>query len=336
MLAGQQSALPLALGHPRGAGECNTVPTPYRAGGDPLTNGGDEMQGLRVLIGLVCLVGLAGCMEFDRSLMDTEAETAPAGSVGKAATAKEIVARVSGGGRAVVTNEEGFLPPGAVTEFGVNARIDDSGEAMGQVSCFVEPGAGGFTADITGGEDLGDSCVLLTGTSTCVFPGFGVFFDEPVTLTVCTGGPDEGGFTVCFANFEEFCCDEETVINGVINEHTVSPENGMSGLGGVLACPAVLSVPRAENKPSVAFRSEAEFDDCEGFCDRLVCQLAGRPLTRETENAGAKERAKRRAGARGPRTHIFACSAIRPLPKVLADTHDTTSNPGRSPARGFA
>ncbi len=76
---------------------------------------------------------------------------------------------------------------------------------------------GGFTADITGGEDLGGGCVELTGTSTCVFPAFGVFFDEPITLTVCAGGPDEGGFTVCFDNFvEEFGCEEETVINGVI------------------------------------------------------------------------------------------------------------------------
>ena len=81
-----------------------------------------------------------------------------------------------------------------------------------------EQGGGGFTADITGGEDLGGGCVLLTGTSTCVFPGFGVFFDEPLTLTVCTGGPDQGVFTVCFDNFvEEFGCEEETVINGVIN-----------------------------------------------------------------------------------------------------------------------
>ena len=37
-------------------------------------------------------------------------------------------------------------------------------------------------------------------------------------LTVCTGGPDEGGFTVCFDNFVgEFGCDEETVINGGIH-----------------------------------------------------------------------------------------------------------------------
>ena len=96
--------------------------------------------------------------------------------------------RVSGGGRAVVTNEEGFLDPDVVTEFGVNARIDSSGDATRQFTCFVEPGGGGFTTNITGGADLGGDCVELTGTSTLVFPGIGVFFDEPVTLTVCPGG----------------------------------------------------------------------------------------------------------------------------------------------------
>ena len=175
------------------------------------------MRCSRWMIGLVCLTGLVGCDQFDQGLTGLEAVTAPMGSVGKGAAAKEIVARVSGGGRAVVTNEEGFLPPGAVTEFGVNASIDSSGGAMGEFTCFVEPGFGGFTADITGAADLGGGCVLLTGTSTCVFPAFGVFFDEPVTLTVCAGGPDEGEFTVCFDNFPSFGCDEETVINGNIN-----------------------------------------------------------------------------------------------------------------------
>ena len=176
------------------------------------------MRCSRLLIGLVCLTGLVGCDGFDQGLMGLEAVTAPVEPVRKGAAAREIVARVNGGGRAVVTNEEGFLPPGAVTDFGVNASIDSSGGATGQFTCFVEPGFGGFTADITGGADLGGGCVLLTGTSTCVFPGIGVFFDEPVTLTVCAGGPDEGDFTVCFDNFVvEFGCDEETVINGNIH-----------------------------------------------------------------------------------------------------------------------
>ncbi len=170
------------------------------------------MRSLSFTIGLVCLAGTAGCDGFDQSQLD--AEMAASGG-NRAARARPTT--VHGGGRAVVTNEEGFLPPGVVTEFGVNAWIDSSGEAMGQFTCIVEQGGGGFTADITGGEDLGGGCVLLTGTSTCVFPAFGVFFDEPITLTVCAGGPDDGGFTACFDNFPSFGCDEETVINGVIN-----------------------------------------------------------------------------------------------------------------------
>ncbi len=170
------------------------------------------MRSLSFTIGLVCLAATAGCYEMDQSLLDSEM------AAGGERTAMAGPPIVHGGGRAVVTNEEGFLPPGVVTEFGVNAWIDSSGEAMGQFTCIVEQGGGGFTADITGGVDLGGGCVLLTGTSTCVFPAFGVFFDEPITLTVCAGGPDEGGFTACFNNFvEEFGCDEETVINGVIN-----------------------------------------------------------------------------------------------------------------------
>ncbi len=171
------------------------------------------MRNLSFTFGLVCLAVTAGCGGFDQNQLDAEM---PATSGERVAMAGRPI--VHGGGRAVVTNEEGFLPPGVVTEFGVNAWIDSSGEAMGQFTCFVEPGGGGFTADITGGEDLGGGCVLLTGTSTCVFPGFDVFFDEPLTLTVCAGGPDEGGFTVCFDNFVgEFGCDEETVINGGIH-----------------------------------------------------------------------------------------------------------------------
>ena len=144
------------------------------------------MRSLTFTIGLVCLAATAGCYELDQSQLDAEIA---ADSGERAAMAGPPI--VHGGGRAVVINEEGFLPPGVVTEFGVNAWIDSSGEAMGQFTCFVEPGGGGFTADITGGEDLGGDCVLLTGTSTCVFPGIGVFFDEPVTLTVCAGGPDQ-------------------------------------------------------------------------------------------------------------------------------------------------
>ena len=174
------------------------------------------MRRMKVMIGLVCLAGLAGCMEFDPGLMDTGVAAVPMEKDDFAERASGQATRVSGGGRAVVTNEEGFLAPGVVTEFGVNAWIDSSGDATGQFTCFVEPGGGGFTANITGGTDLGGGCVELTGTSTCVFPGIGVFFDEPITLTVCAGGPDEGGFTVCFDNFPSVGCDEETVINGVI------------------------------------------------------------------------------------------------------------------------
>lgn len=170
------------------------------------------MRSLSFTIGLVCLAATAGCYEMDQSQWD--AEMAASGGERAAMAGPPIV---HDGGRAVVTNEEGFLPPGVVTEFGVNAWIDSSGEAMGEFTCLVEPGGGGFTADITGGEDLGGGCVSLTGTSTCVFPAFGVFFDEPITLTVCAGGPDEGGFAVCFDNFPSFGYDEETVINGVIN-----------------------------------------------------------------------------------------------------------------------
>ena len=132
---------------------------------------------------------------------------------------EEALARVHGGGRAVVTNTEGFLLPGVVTEFSVNAWIPLFGGA-GQFVCWVEGGGGGFNADITGVDILSDGCILLTGTSTCVFPGIGVFFDEPVMIIVCVGGPGEGGFTVCFDNFvAEFGCEEETVINGQITVH---------------------------------------------------------------------------------------------------------------------
>ena len=102
----------------------------------------------------------------------------------------------------------------------MNAWIDDPilGDA-GRFTCMVERGGGGFTADITGGEVLDDDCVLLTGTATCVFPGGGgVFFDEPVTIIVCHGGPGEGSFVACFDNFvADFGCDEETLINGQIH-----------------------------------------------------------------------------------------------------------------------
>ena len=132
------------------------------------------------------------------------------------------LARVQGGGRAEVTSDGGFLLPGVVTEFSVNVWIDDPvlGD-FGTFACFVQPGGGGFVADITGAEVLDNGCILLTGTSTCVFPGGGgVFFDEPVTIFVCGGGPGEGGFTVCFDNFvvDTPCdCDVEEVINGQIH-----------------------------------------------------------------------------------------------------------------------
>ena len=96
------------------------------------------MKCLRLMTGLVCLAATAGCYELDQSQLDAEMA---ADSGERAAMAGPPI--VHGGGRAVVTNEEGFLPPGVVTEFGVNAWIHSSGEAMGQFTCFVEPGGGG-------------------------------------------------------------------------------------------------------------------------------------------------------------------------------------------------
>ncbi len=131
------------------------------------------------------------------------------------------LALVQGGGRAVVTNDDGgFLPAGAVTEFGVHAWIDDPilGDT-GTFVCFVQGGEGGFVADITGAEVLSDDSVLLTGFATCVLAPIGleVFFDEPVTIRVYAGGPEVGGFDVLFDNFAVLGADEETVINGRIN-----------------------------------------------------------------------------------------------------------------------
>ena len=91
------------------------------------------MRSLSFTIGLVCLAATAGCGGFDQSQLDAEME-ATTGE--RAAMAGPTT--VHGGGRAVVTNEEGFLPPSVVTEFGVNAWIDGSGEAMGQFTCIVE------------------------------------------------------------------------------------------------------------------------------------------------------------------------------------------------------
>ncbi len=131
------------------------------------------------------------------------------------------LARILGGGRAEVTNDDGgFLPAGAVTEFSVNVWVDDPilGDT-GRFVCFVQGGEGGFVADITGAEVLPDDSVLLTGLATCVLSPIGleVFFDEPVTICVFDGGPDVGGFDVLFDNFAVLGADEETVINGRIN-----------------------------------------------------------------------------------------------------------------------
>ncbi len=124
-----------------------------------------------------------------------------------------------GGGTAVVTNDEGFLPPGVVTSYGLTAEVKFSGEALGEFTCMVHGGHGGLTAKLTSGEHLGEGCIVFYGTSTCVFPGIGVFFDEPITLYVCGGGPGEGGFALCFDNFPQFGCDVETVRTGVIKYH---------------------------------------------------------------------------------------------------------------------
>lgn len=130
------------------------------------------------------------------------------------------LALINGGGRAVVTNEEGFLPPGAITEFGVHVWVDDPilGDA-GTFVCFVEGGDGGFVADITNASVLPDDTIMLRGASTCVLAPIGleVFFDEPITICVYGSGPGVGGFDVFFDNAPEFGADEETVISGRIN-----------------------------------------------------------------------------------------------------------------------
>ena len=64
-----------------------------------------------LMIGLVCVAGLVGCMDLDQSLVDPEVEADPVGKPDSTALAGGPDAH--GGGRAVVTNVEGFLPPGA-------------------------------------------------------------------------------------------------------------------------------------------------------------------------------------------------------------------------------
>lgn len=108
------------------------------------------------------------------------------------AVAAKPTVTVNGGGMAVVI-EGRALPEGAVTEFAVGAHLREDGTASGHFTCEI-PGVVTVSGDIKQGEANADGSVTFRGLATFVDLEFGIFRDEPFTVTLWEGGPGVGRF----------------------------------------------------------------------------------------------------------------------------------------------
>ena len=161
------------------------------------------------IIGLVCLAGLAGCMEFDPITADAGIAVTPDG---KAVLSGRAIARVSGGGEA-----EFDLFPGS-TIFGVGANVYDDGSAVGSFMCMI-PGVFVIEGQALTGTLNPDGSVTLEGVGAGYDLILGERFEDcAFEVTLWTGGPAVGRFLYndCVVPPPG---DAETVIRGRIFVH---------------------------------------------------------------------------------------------------------------------
>jgi len=136
-------------------------------------------------------------------------------SASYAGAAKPTVT-VNGGGMAVVIEGQ-LLPEGAVTNFAVGAHLREDGTASGHFDCEI-PGVVVISGDITQGEANADGSVTFRGLATVVDLEFGIFRDEPFTVTLWEGGPGVGRFLYDDTVIPD-PGDLEEVVTGQINIH---------------------------------------------------------------------------------------------------------------------
>ena len=116
-----------------------------------------------------------------------------------------------------VVIEGQLLPEGAVTNFAVGAHLREDGTASGHFDCEI-PGVVVISGDITQGEANADGSVTFRGLATVVDLEFGIFRDEPFTVTLWEGGPGVGRFLYDDTVIPD-PGDLEEVVTGQINIH---------------------------------------------------------------------------------------------------------------------
>lgn len=136
---------------------------------------------------------------------------------GRPATAATPLVTVSGGGRA--TFDPGEELEGLETKFSVGAQLNEDGSAAGHFNCLIE-GVVVLTGDVLSGHMNPDGSVTLEGLGTVVDLEFGIFRNEPFSVTMEAGGPGEGHFVYTDVVTGP-AGDAETVSHGqiMINTH---------------------------------------------------------------------------------------------------------------------